>query len=472
MARPSLSRQLILALTGGTALLWLVAAGAAAVVMVDELDETFDSALQETAQRLLPLAIDDLSDRGGRFGRVDDDEDDDEDDDDDDDGPREIAGSAVAEHREYLTYQLADAAGRLLLRSHDAPALPFEAPPAAGFTEKRGLRLYTEATLDGRLFLTVAEPLGHRREAVVEGAMALLWPLALLVVASPLTIAWTVRRGMRPVARLRQAIALRGGGNLAPLDDARLPVEIAPIAGAVNRLLLRLRSALDAERQFTANSAHELRTPVASALAQVQRLKAGLAGAPEAERAGRIEAELRRLGALIEKLMQLSRAEAGTALAAADTDLMPALRLVVEELERSPLGRGRLHLCADEPGQLMARLDVDAFAIALRNLIENALLHGTGTVAVTVAADGSIHIVNGGPPVPAATLARLKQRFVRGATVAGGSGLGLAIADAILSQAGGRLDLLSPAQGRPDGFEAVMHLGRSASPPAEQVRTI
>jgi two-component system OmpR family sensor kinase len=452
MARPSLSRRLILALTGATVLLWLVAAGAAALIMVDELDETFDSALQETAQRLLPLAIDDLSDRAGRFARDDDDEDD-----DDDDEPREIAWAGVAEHQEYLTYQLRDSTGRLLLRSHDAPAAPFDVPLGGGFAERAGLRLYTEATLDGRLFLTVAEPLGHRREAVVEGAVAFLWPLVALVLLSPLAIAWTVRHGMRPVAILRRAIALRGGGNLAAIDDDRLPVEIAPIAGAVNRLLQRLRAALEAERQFTANSAHELRTPVASALAQVQRLKAELADAPVAERAGRIEAELHRLGALIEKLLQLSRAEAGTALAAEDTDLMPALRLVVEELERSPLGRDRLTFDVDGADRLMSRLDLDAFAIALRNLIENALRHAAGPVEVTVA-EGGIHIVNGGPPVPEETLAGLKHRFARGATSAGGSGLGLAIADTILGQAGARLDLRSPAEGRADGFEAIVRL--------------
>ncbi|MCB9946277.1 MAG: HAMP domain-containing histidine kinase [Rhodospirillaceae bacterium] len=423
--------------------------------MVDELDETFDSALQETAQRLLPLAIDDLSDRGGRGVR-----DDDDDDGEDDDGPREIAWTAVAEHEEYLTYQLADGHGRLLLRSHDAPAMPFDGSPAAGFAERRGLRLYTEATSDGRLFLTVAEPLGHRREAVTEGAIAFLWPLVLLVVASPLAIIWAVRGGMSPVASLRGAIALRGGGNLAPIDDGGLPVEIAPIAGAVNRLLQRLRAALEAERQFTANSAHELRTPVASALAQVQRLKVALAAGPDAARAERIEAELQRLGALIEKLLQLSRAEAGTALAGDDTDLMPALRLVVDELQRSPLGRERLVLQADCTEHLTARLDLDAFAIALRNLIENALLHGTGPVAVMVA-DDAIHIVNGGPPVPQETLAQLKHRFARGPTAAAGSGLGLAIADTILGQAGARLDLLSPATGREDGFEAVIGLGGS-----------
>ena len=81
-----------------------------------------------------------------------------------------------------------------------------------------------------------------------------------------------VRRALRPVDVLRQAIAAKDGGNMAPMIRRALQSELRPIARSVNLLLDRLRSALDAEREFTANSAHELRTPIAGALAQTQRL--------------------------------------------------------------------------------------------------------------------------------------------------------------------------------------------------------
>ncbi len=101
-------------------------------------------------------------------------------------------------------------------------------------------------------------------------------------------------------------------------------------------------------------------------------------------------------------------------------------------------------------------IDPDAFAISLRNLIENALRHGSpgSPVTVTLDPDGVLHVINACPVVPGDHLARLAERFQRGDSRAPGAGLGLTIAAAIARSAGGTLELLSPALGRDDGFEA------------------
>ena len=108
-----------------------------------------------------------------------------------------------------------------------------------------------------------------------------------------------------------------------------------------------------------------------------------------------------------------------------------------------------------------ARADRDAIGIALRNVIENALLYGANNTPVEVWVDAahSIHVANEGAVVETSKLAKLTQRFQRGGDGADGSGLGLAIADTIMQQSGGGLSLHSPAIGRDGGFEAVLHLG-------------
>ena len=113
--------------------------------------------------------------------------------------------------------------------------------------------------------------------------------------------------------RLRSEIGRRDGSNLSQIPDMGLPTELASILVAVNRLLERLDRALATERQFAANSAHELRTPIAAVLAQMQLLSAQLVGTQHAERAARIVNQIKGLGSLAEKLLQLSRA--GQALA-------------------------------------------------------------------------------------------------------------------------------------------------------------
>ena len=231
-----------------------------------------------------------------------------------------------------------------------------------------------------------------------------------------------------------------------------------PIADAVARLVERLRVALDAERAFSANSAHELRTPIAGALAQTQRLIAELDDVEHRRRARDVEGTLKRLSRLSEKLLQLSRVDAGISLRDEVVDLLPVLDVVVADAS-ARLADGRtISYVKAEGAELVARMDADAFAMAVRNLLDNAALHGTGAIEVRLERQGVVHVVNDGPVVPPAVLARLTQRFARGRTAVAGSGLGLAIVETIMEQSGGRLRLVSPATGRDDGFEARLEL--------------
>ncbi|OBZ92037.1 histidine kinase [Pararhizobium polonicum] len=441
-----MTRRLILWLTGVTTAFWLIAAGLGVAVMKDEFDEFFNGSLQETAERLMPLVLDDLQRREGPPS------------------PLHFESQTDDMGEEYLVYQVRDAAGKILIRSHDAPMEPFETPLKRGFWANETYQFYTASAGDGTVFIQVADAMENRTEAIVEGSLALFLPVLVLIPVSVLLIWLIVRRTLAPVDDLREAIEEKDGGNMAPVPSGMLPRELRPIARSVNHLLARLQSAFDAEREFTANSAHELRTPIAGALAQTQMLIAELDG-PKKRRAQQIETALANLGHTVEKLLQLARAEAGigTGAGAAKVDLARVLELVVTDFQRSdPASSARLRLHRQAGAKLEGSYSEDAFAIVLRNLIENALLHGRPEEPIDIRLEkgGVLRIVNGAAPLSPDELATIRKRFGRGATVSPGSGLGLSIAERLLQQMNAGFEVLSPAQGRADGFEVVLRFGR------------
>ncbi len=430
----SLQARLALSLGLMLTLLWIAAAGATSVILRNEMERVFDSALQETAQRILPLAVVDI------IGR------------DEDHATQRIA--ALRAHQEFFTYILRDADGHVLMRSHAADPAIFPAWNGPGFAASSTHRFYSEETVQGTIRLTVAEPLAHRAAALGEIRMALGLPLVVVLPLALLAIVLAVRASLAPLRRFRAGLGARGARDLSPVPTGDLPSELAPAAATMNALLARLRAAFDAERSFAANAAHELRTPLAGAIAQAQRLKAETGDSAARERAAGIETTLKRLTRLSERLMQLARAEGGRLRLDRAADLRPVVRIVADDLGHGAApGRIRLSL-PDRP--VMSDLDPDAFAILCRNLVENALRHGdpAAPVEVALSAEGMLTVANDGPAPPPERLSRLTARFERAGGASGGSGLGLAIADAITERSGGRLTLRSPRPGSTAGFEA------------------
>ncbi|EXL02671.1 ATP-binding protein [Aquamicrobium defluvii] len=436
MAPRSLQWRLSLWLGLGITLLWAVAAIATAQKLRHQMDEVFDSALEETGQRLLPLAVRDI------IGRESDD-------------TADQSVATMRDHDEYFTYVVRNAAGQVLLRSHRADLAVFPPFAALGFANTPSHRIYSDAALQGTVTISVAEPLARRGAVAREALFGLALPLGLLVPVSLVGVWAVVRLSMMPLRRLRSEIEARGINDFTPVSSKRLPSEIRPNAEAVNRLLERLRRTLDAERSFTANSAHELRTPVAAALAQTQRLVTETSDEAARSRGREIEAALRRLARLSEKLMQLARAEGARLRAAESTDLATILHMVVNEMTARAGTAGRVELVLPEVPAL-SHIDPDAFAILARNLIENALKHGSRQeqVRVMLSADGVLRVTNGGAAIAPDLLARLSEPFERGRAQADGAGLGLAIVRTIAAGSGGRIELLSPREERQDGFEA------------------
>jgi two-component system, OmpR family, sensor kinase len=437
----SLTRSLMLSLTGALIAFWLIAIAVGVLVMRKEYDEVFDSALQETGERLLSLVIADMQLRNNHDTRL-------------------SLEFGNASHGAYLTYQARNPDGSIILKSHDAQSAAFDAPLSEGFHNTRRYRIYTASDKSRQLFLQVADRFSHRREAVRESAAAMLIPLLGLIPGSFFVIWLIVGRSTRPISILRDAIATKDSGYLAPIGNTDLPREVQPIVHSVNLLLDRLRLALDAEREFTANSAHELRTPIAGALAHCQILIRELSEHPAQNRARTLETALVALGKLAEKLLQLSRADSGIGAQDNATDLLGILDLVVRDFVRYPTRNNQIEYDNASGRSLIRPVDGDAFAIVIRNIIENALIHRGSETSVMISVDenGVIMVTNDCPVVAPEDMAVLKKRFQRGKTQASGSGLGLSIADKIVTQMGGTLELTSPASGKTTGFEVKITL--------------
>ncbi len=440
MKQRSMIGRLMFSVTAAVVSFWITAAVCGIWVMREEFAEIFDSALQETAERLTPLIVDDLG-RRDKLG-----------------GVKPPTEAFEQNEGQYLTYQARDAEGRVLLNSSDIVSGVFPAPVSEGFWEDQTARYYTVSAVNGTLFVQVADQMRNRREAINEGALALLLPIFVLVPFSLYIIRLVAKRSVAPVSELSFAIGQRDTDDLNPIEVNGLVSELQPIVKSVNFLMERVRTTLEAERSFTANSAHELRTPIAGALAQTQRLKSEVDDPAARVRVEHVEVSLQKLTRLVEKLMQLARAEANITHSDIDVDLLKVLDFIVLDFKKAHQSDQIVYV-KEPDAKLVRPINADAFAIVMRNLIENALLHGDKAepVAIKVTEAGNIIVINSCKTLSAIDIESIQKRFSRASTNSAGSGLGLPIALDISKQMRAKLTLSSPALGRDNGFSAQLN---------------
>lgn len=298
---------------------------------------------------------------------------------------------------------------------------------------------------------------GRSIESDLAGLRQLAWWLAAagmgVLVLGLAGGAWLVSRALRPINDITAAAQRIAGGDLARrIDTADAGSELGRLAGVLNSTFARLESAFAQQTRFTADAAHELRTPVAVILTHAQNALATPGAGPEHREAFEaIERAARRMRRLLESLLQLARLDAGQ-----------------EALQREPVNLARLAgegleilqpLAAQRGVRLEARLapapcpgDPVQLAQVITNLLANAIAynHPGGEVRIATSAGpgtATIEVWNTGPAIPAADLPHLFERFRRVDPARGGtdghSGLGLAIARAIVQAHGGTLTVRS-----------------------------
>lgn len=310
--------------------------------------------------------------------------------------------------------------------------------------------------------IQIAQDMRVRQLLARDAAWRSLLPVVLLLPLLALAVWWVIRQSLAPVQRVRHELAARKPQDLAPVAMHGLPDEMQPLVQEFNNLLQRAQQALEAQQNFVADAAHELRSPLAALQLQLQALQKAPDEAGRESAQAQLAAGIERAKRLVEQLLALARQEAAQSSSENGAEAADLRALVAQALANAaPAAQAKgLDMGLSEAPLLQAAFSVaadpQALAVLLRNLLDNAIKYVPegGRVDVGWLHDQSgraLVVEDSGAGIPAAERQRVLQRFVRGVDaggMAGGSGLGLAIVQSIAQGCGAQILLdESPALG-------------------------
>ena len=447
----SLRRRLVWLLTGAVAAIWLLSALVVYQRAHHEADELLDAQLTQVAETLLAIVA------GGEV---------------------EHFVKELHEHAGHNPVPIAfevwhnDDEMRRLVTSpgHDA----FETGMADGFSEHphQGARWRYYAVQDdaAEYRVVVGQSLAARERLARVIGLSLLLPAMLALPLMALAVWWVVSRALRPVDAVARQVGALDAQALSPLDEsAPLPSEIAPLRSALNALIRRVTEAFDNERRFTADAAHELRTPLAALKVQAQVALRALANDSRQHALTQVIAGVDRMTHLVEQLLTLARVDPARQ-EAAPQPLDPAVIVaeVCAELLPQAQRQGQSLTVETTPGCMIA-VTASWLQIALRNLVDNALRYaGEGArIEVRLARTHSgctLSVADDGPGAAPELRSQLSARFVRGEVEGEGCGLGLSIVARIAALSHAQLELgdgLPRAEGG-HGFAATLRFSSAS----------
>lgn len=423
----SIRRRLLAYLSGGLLALWLATALASAAVALHEINEIADSQMSQLARSLMqvPQAA------AGSTANL------------------PPAGGAESSNNGFAIW---DKHGTLLLADRYGREIPFQT--ASGFHNNRAAwqgsawrYLYLHDEHSGRT-VAVSQRLKERLSTLTNA----LWvQLALTFLSLPLLlwlIARGIRRGLTPLDLLAGELAARNAQSLQPVSE-QVPAETLPLVQSLNALLARVAESLAREQRFTADAAHELRSPLAALKVQAEVLAMSSDEAEQQHHLGNIHESIDRANRLTEQLLTLARLDPMQALP--DAQPIDWQRSAHQALQSVNLQarekRVQLKLeCACGFGQVFPPLGNEVLLqLMLRNLLDNAIRYSppNSHVTLTLAANG-LSVCDEGPGIAAEHLPRIRERFYRlPGQSQQGSGLGLSIVERIADLHGLRLDLVN-----------------------------
>ncbi|MDO8793620.1 MAG: ATP-binding protein [Vicinamibacterales bacterium] len=334
-----------------------------------------------------------------------------------------------------VAFQVWEHGRRLALHSANAPDTPLGGPDT-GFSERdvegRRWRVFSAWDREHENLVHVGERVEARAEIAQEMLEAALAPLLLAAPLLGILVWLAVRSGVRPLDRVADEVGRREPGRLDPLDTTDVPTELKPLLHRINSLFGEVTRSIEHERRFTADAAHELRTPLAAIRAQAQ-VALGVTDPVEREVVLRkVMAACDRTARLMEQLLTLARLDAVPAALPEQVDLRRlAAAAIAEAAPAAASRRIDVSLDGDAPAGLVGHPAL--LQVLLRNLVDNAIRYtpdgGQVQVRVVRAASGvDLAVLDTGDGIPEAERERVLERFYRvtGAR-ADGSGLGLSI---------------------------------------------
>lgn len=294
--------------------------------------------------------------------------------------------------------------------------------------------------------IAVAQEVGARDKDARESAWRSLLPFLILFPVLLLVVGDLVRKLFRPIASLAAEIDRRGEQLLHPIDEQHLPAEVRPFVVAINRLLTRVAQAMDGQRRFVADAAHELRSPMTALSLQAERLAACSLQVSARERLLPLCQGIERSRQLIDQLLSLAAAQAAVPRPQARIGVHAVYRRVLEDL--LPLAEQKhLDIGVEDSADVQLLINpMDLFTL-IKNLVDNAIRYtpAGGTIDLCLAQTDTcvcLQVKDSGPGISVEEHDRVFDPFYRtlgsGET---GSGLGLSIVRAIAERVGARVAL-------------------------------
>jgi two-component system sensor histidine kinase QseC len=356
---------------------------------------------------------------------------------------------------------------RLILRSSNAPESSLtEYPP--GLTSQHidayDWRIYVLEVANSRQRIVVGEREDVRGEIIRAVALRTLMPDLIGLPLLTALLWWSIGWGLAPLSRMAEQIRSRDPHNLQPLTLNPLPQELSTIAGALNRLLERLRQMRIREKRFIADATHELRTPLAVLDLHAQNALTADNTEDRQEALNHLRGGVARATRLVTQLLTLARLEPEeesqpeyrtSHLLSEVRETLAKLSLLAAEREQ------QLLLNADEQADWRMLEEPGAIETLVQNLVGNAIQHSPNqsevTITLATTPQGFQLIVDDqGSGIPINERKRVVERFQRGGTSAG-SGLGLSIVKRLVTRHKGTLQLEDAPSG---GLRVSVNLPR------------
>lgn len=435
----SLRHTLLSMLMGLTLAVWIASATIVYFEARQESQELFDGSLVETAHLVLSLVENEVREHGIE-------------------SPVKLPMQGYPNQHRYLQFQVLDADGRVLYKNDGAPAtaLARGLAPGLSWIERDGQR-WRIATLwnaDRQLQLVVAEPNSHRDDISSRFTYKIML-FGLLVAASAAGgIWWVVNRMFRVLQSSADAVAARTPNDLAAVEVRNAPSELRPLLQAINRLFDRVRRTMEYEQRFTADAAHELRTPLAAIKTNLQVLQRARNDRERDEFIAGLGASVERATRLVDQLLMLARLdpEAGAAATLRPGDLARVLADQAVHWRAASAARSLVLELDIAPAPCAC--DVDGMRMLVHNLVDNALRYtpAPGRIVVSCGREGErsfVRVADSGPGIAPELRERVFERFVRlaGAQVPG-SGLGLSIVRRVADHHGADVELGAGLEGK------------------------
>jgi len=416
----TLQRRLIIAVLVAAPFAWLLTIGVTYLRAQQEINELYDTDMVRMAEH--------MSDLLDVFGAPP-------------PGRQVVAASPTGDQGQAHLGDLAVAAwladGRALRIDPDGDPLPRQLG-VQGFvnTPVEGVswRVYYLESSASASRVAVGQRLGEREELVSSYLLGQILPWLFALPLLLLMLIGAVRQALKPVNVLSMALERRDPNDPVPIDPESAPGELRPLVLAMNQLLGRVASAIEHERNLTADAAHELRTPLAALHAQWEVAQRATNPDERSDAQAKVSIGLERLNRLVSQLLAMSRLESNSKTSFSHTANWPEISgsALSDSLWLARRKHVDVELLWPDDGipPLPLAGDGHLLGLMLRNLLDNAIRYSphAGMVTMMFKPDGIV-VTDQGPGVPAALQQRLGDRFFRApGQQESGSGLGLSIA--------------------------------------------